>query len=83
MEKLQKISWRYSFREDENGCLTDPVYAPPEGLWLFQRFPTVFCEFRAVDYYIYNMEDAWLLVRNDLLLRLEINPKDTCRMLLL
>ena len=32
VEKLQKISWRYSFREDEKGCLTDLVYAPPEGL---------------------------------------------------
>ena len=41
VEKLQKISWRYSFKEDENGCLTDLVYAPPEGLRLFQRFPTV------------------------------------------
>ena len=41
VEKLQKISWRYSFKEDENGCLTDLVYAPPEGLRLFKRFPTI------------------------------------------
>ena len=41
VEKLQKISWRYSFKEDENGCLTDLVYAPPEGLRPFLRFPTL------------------------------------------
>ena len=75
MEKLQKISWRYSFKGNENGCLTDPVYAPPKGLWLFQRFLTVICGFRAVAHYIYNREAAWLLVRNDLLLRLESNPE--------
>ena len=32
VEKLKKISWRYAFKEDENGCLTDLAYAPPEGL---------------------------------------------------
>ena len=41
VEKLQKISWRCSFKEDEKGCLTGLVYAPPEGLRLFKRFPTI------------------------------------------
>ena len=31
VEKLQKISWQYTFKEDENGCFTDLAYAPPEG----------------------------------------------------
>ena len=51
------------------------MYAPPEGLRLFQRFPTVICGFRAVAHCIYNREAAWPLVRKDLLLRLESNPE--------
>ena len=41
VDKPQKISWRHSFKEAESGCLTDLVYAPPEALRLFKRFPTI------------------------------------------
>ena len=70
VEKPQKISWRHSFKEDENGRLTDLVYVPPEGLRLFQRFLTVICGFRAVGHCIFNRDALWPPVRKDLLLRL-------------
>ena len=51
------------------------MYAPPEGLRLFQRFPTVICGFHPVAHCIYNREAAWPLVRKDRLFRLESNPE--------
>jgi hypothetical protein len=40
VEKLRDLSWPYTFRENE-GAITDLMFAPPEGLAYLQRFPSV------------------------------------------
>ena len=41
-ERLRNLNWRYSSKEDSaSGVVTDLIFTPPEGLQLWQRFPSV------------------------------------------
>ena len=42
VERLRNLNWRHSFKEDSaSGAVTDLIFTPPEGLQLWQRFPSV------------------------------------------
>jgi hypothetical protein len=42
VERLRNLNWQYRFKEDSaSGAVTDFIFTPPEGLQLWQRFPSV------------------------------------------